>query len=135
MATGQIGTRGTKVGDVLKNEYDPQSGYCREDVVVTVTAGMEVGAVLESTSVAGKYTLVTVATTANADGVLLDESIYAVDQTSLPADFTLAVLTDGPSQVSDGALSYGADVDTQPEIDAVITALVGNTGIKTRPQV
>ena len=135
MSTGLIGTRGTKVGDVLKYENDAYTGYTREDAVVTVTAGMEVGAVLESTSVPGKYTLTVVATTADADGVLIDSEVYNIDPTTLPADYTLAVLVDGPAQVSKEALSFGADVDTQPEIDAVVAALETNTGIKAKQRV
>lgn len=136
MATGLIGARGTKVGDVLKDEYKAYTGYTREDAVVTVTADMEVGAVLESTSVAGKYTLTTVATGGNADGVLIDSEVYNIDPaTVFPADFTLAVLVDGPAQVSKEALSFGADVDTQPEIDTVVAALEANTRIKAKQRV
>ena len=135
MTTGLIGTRGTKVGDVLKNEYDSFSGYCREDAVVTVTTDMVVGSVLESTSVAGKYTLTVVATGGDADGVLLDSEIYNIDPTTLPADYTLAVLVDAPAQVSKEALSFGADIDSQPEIDTVVAALETNTGIKALQRV
>ena len=134
MATGQLNTRPTKVGDVLKHEYTPCTGYCRELVTVTVPAGgLEVGAILESTSVAGKYTLVAVATTANADGVLIDNRVD--DELTVGADFELAVLVRGPAQVADKSLSFAADVDTDPEKQAVFTALKANTGIEVLVQV
>jgi hypothetical protein len=135
MPTGKISERPTKIGDVLKHEYMPSTGYCREMVTVTVPAGgISVGAVLESTSVPGKYTLVTVATGGNADGVLIDDSVWDTD-TYDGADFTLAVLTRGPSIVGDLNLSYGADVDTPAEKDTVNAALTANAGIKVDPQV
>lgn len=134
MATGLIATRPTKIGDVLKHEYDPQTGYCRELVTVTVPAGgLEIGAVLESTSVSGKYTLVAVATTADADAVLVDTRVN--DDTVVGGDFQLAVLTRGPAQVADKALSFAADIDTDPERQAAYTALTTNTGIEVLEQV
>ena len=131
MTTGLIDTRPTKVGDVLKFEYEPSTGYTREEVTVTVTEGMEVGAVLESTSVAGKYTLVAVATTADADGVLVDNSVNEL----AAGDATLAVLVRGPAGVADKSLTYAADVDTDVEKAAVWTALTANTAIKVLTQV
>lgn len=119
-STGLIATRQTKVGDVLKHEYVPSSGYTRELATVTVTSGMEVGAVLESTSVAGKYTLVAAATAGNADGVLIDERVY---DDLAAGDHTLAVLVRGPAVVANDSLSFAADVDTDPEKQAAFDAL------------
>ena len=129
--TGLIDTRPKKTGDVLKSEYDPS--YCRKAVTVTVTSTMEQGAVLESTSVPGKYTLVALITTANADGVLIDPEVNFAKAT--PGDYTLAVLVDGPAEVADLALSYNADVNDDAKKLAVITALETNTGIKALNQV
>lgn len=106
-STGLIATRQTKVGDVLKHEYVPSSGYTRELATVTVTAGMEVGAVLESTSVSGKYTLVADLTQADADAVLIDERVYDDLEAG---DHTLAVLVRGPAIVANDSLSFNADV-------------------------
>lgn len=134
MATGLIGTRGTKVGNVLKYEVDGR--YTREAVTVTVpVGGLSVGAVLESTSVVGKYTLVAVATTANADGVLIDDRIEDSDTYDVGGDFVLACLVDGPATVAAEQLTYNADVNLQAEKDAVIAALQTNTGIKAATQV
>lgn len=134
MATGLIASRPTKVGDVLKHEYAPATGYTRRKVVVTVPAGgLKIGAVLESTSVVGKYTLVAVATTANANAVLIDT--LANDDTTVGGDFEMTVLMAGPSQVADKSLSFAADVDTDLEKQAVYDALLANAGIQVLAQV
>jgi hypothetical protein len=135
MATGKISERKTKVGDVLKHEYMPSAGVTREEVTVTIPAGgIEVGAVLESTSVAGKYTVVAVATTANADAVLIDDRVWDTT-TYAPGDHSLVCLVRGPAKVADESLTFNADVDTQNEKDAVYAALTANTGIVVAPQV
>lgn len=135
MATGQIGTRDTKVGDVLKYELEPSTGYTRIDAVVTLPAGgLSVGAVLESTSVAGKFTLLAVATTSDADGVLIDSRV--ADKVFFTGgDFTLAVLVRGPAIVNGDKLTYNADIDTGPEILAAEVALLANTNIVVQNQV
>lgn len=128
---GRLTARQTKVGDVLKNEYDPASGYCRELVTVRVPAGgLSVGAVLEATSVSNVYVLIVAAQTANAAGVLVDDNVYNLSA----GDHSLAVLTRGPAIVADDSLTYGSDIDTGPERTAVQTALA-TRGIRTFVQV
>lgn len=134
MATGLIASRPTKIGDVLKHEYDPCTGYCRKLGTVTVPAGgLSIGAVLESTSVAGKFTLVAEATTANADAVLIDVRVN--DETVVGGDFELAVLTRGPAQVADDSLTFAADIDTPAKREAAFAALTESTGIEVLQQV
>ncbi len=135
MATGKISERPTKVGDVLKNEYEPGSGYCREEVTVTIPAGgISVGAVLESNSVSGKYTVVALAETANADAVLIDDSVWDTD-TYTPGDHTLVCLVRGPAIVADKSLTAAADITTGVQKDALYAALTANTGIVVQTQV
>jgi len=122
MATGVIDTRPTKVGDVIKHEYVPSTGFCRREVTVTVPAGgLEIGAVLESTSVSDKYTLVANATQADADAVLIDTRVN--DDTTKGGDFTLAVLVKGPAQVRGDSLSFNADVVNPAVAKAALEAL------------
>lgn len=131
-STGLLGSRPTKVGDVLKHEYMPCTGYCRALATVTVpSGGLSVGAVLESTSVAGKYTLVAAATVANADAVLVDERVY---DDLAAGDHSLAILVRGPSQVADDSLTFAADVDTPAERQSAYDALAA-AGIIVLPQV
>lgn len=122
MATGIIASRGTKVGAVIKHEYEPATGYCREEVTVTVPAdGLQVGAVLESTSVSGKYTLVTSTTDTDADAVLIDPRIDGDDY--VDGDFTLAVLVKGPAQVALDALSYDSSITDTANIVTALEAI------------
>ena len=109
-----IATEGQRLGNVLAHEYEPATGFCRDVVSVTVVSGMKIGAVLTNSGA-----LVTVATTANASYVLIDESVKDL----APGTYNLLVLSRGPVILKDVGLSYGADVDTTPEKDAVHAAL------------
>lgn len=120
-STGLLGSRPTKVGDVLKHEYMPCTGYTRALATVTVpSGGLSVGAVLENTTDTTKYTLVNAANVTNAAAVLIDERVYD----DLDAgDHTLAILLRGPSQVADDSLTFAADVDTPTERQSAYDAL------------
>jgi hypothetical protein len=123
-----IATDAQRVSNVVKHEYDPSTAYCREVVSVAVVSGMKVGAVLDNATNAA---LVTVANTANASYVLIDPSVNVKQAT--PGNYNLLVLARGPAIVADAALSYAADVDTQPEKDAV-NAVLKAKGILVSPQ-
>lgn len=127
MATQAFDARKTKVGDVVKHEYEDSTGYCRELRSVTVTATTAVGTVLNGAAA------VLVAGTASADGVVVDERVY--EYRKAPGTYTLAVLTRGPAIVGNKNLTYGADVDTGAEKLAVNAALTANTKIVVRTQV
>lgn len=126
MATQAFASRNTKVGDVVKHEYEAATGYCRELRTVTVTATTAVGTVLAGAAA------VLVASTSSADGIVVDERVYEYRKT--PGSYTLAVLVRGPAIVADASLTFGADVDTKAEKDAVIAVLDG-LGIKSGYQV
>lgn len=133
MATGLIDTRPTKVGDVLKHEYDPCTGYCREVVTVAVPAGgLSIGAVLENTTSATVYNLVNAANVANANAIIIDTLVN--DETTVGGNFSLAVLKRGPAQVADDSLTFAADVDTPAERQAAYDALLSE-GIEVLQQV
>lgn len=123
----QIATRKTKVGDVLKHEYMPTTGYCRQEVTVTVAANMPIGAVLELS--AGKYIWVVKANVANAVAVLVDDRVY--DKAA--GDHKLVVLVRGPSQVGRSKLSF-ADAVVSADIDTASAALAAK-GIEVVKQV
>ena len=131
--TGNVGSQGTKVGEVLK--WNLRDSYNLEPISVVVpVGGLPNGAVLENTSAAPDYTLVAVATTANANAILLDKDVYG-DDIKAGGTFTLAALVRGPAEVSKGALSYSVDVDLPAEVDAVIAALEVNTSILVKDTV
>lgn len=102
-----------RVGNLIKAEYE-DTRFTRKAMDVTVVSGMKVGAVLDTSGV-----LVTVANTANAHAVLVDDTVY--DKT--PGVHKLLVLWNGYALLADQSLQYGADVDTVNEKNAVKAVL------------
>lgn len=109
-----IATEGQRLGNVIGHEYEPATGFCRDVVDVTVVSGMQIGAVLTAAGV-----LTTVATTANASYVLIDESV----KDRAPGVHKLLVLSRGPVILKDVGLTYGADVDDATKRGAVNAVL------------
>lgn len=109
-----IATDVQRLGNVLKHEYEPASGFCHEAVDVTVVSGMKVGAVLTTAGA-----LVAVATTANTAYVLVDPRVTNL----APGVHKLDCIARGPAIFAREALSFGADIDTGAEIDAVVAVL------------
>lgn len=116
-----IATDTQRLSNVIAHEYEPSVAYCRDVVSVTVVSGMKIGAVLDSSGV-----LVTVANTANAAYVLIDESVN--EKALTPGSYNLLVLSRGPVILKDLGLSYGADVDTAPE-KAAVNAVLKTKGL------
>lgn len=109
-----IATDVQRLGNVIKYEFEPGIHFCREAVNVTVVSGMKVGAVLDNTGA-----LVTVATTANASYILVDDRVTNL----APGVHKLNVIKRGPVIVARQALSFAADINTDAEIDAVAAVL------------
>lgn len=109
-----IAVEGARLSAVIAHEYEPAVAYCRDVIDVTVVAGMKIGAVLNAAGA-----LVTVATTADASFVLIDERVKDL----APGTHKLLVLSRGPVILKDYALTYAADVDTNVEKAAVHAAL------------
>jgi len=84
-------------------------GYSFKEVTVTIAAGMEMGSVLESTSVAGKYTWVVVATVGNADAILIDPKAQGYDEVLAAGDHTLVVAVRGVT-IAEQELNFGDGV-------------------------
>lgn len=94
-----------RLGNVLKHEYEPSSGYCRETVTVNVTAGMEVGTVLTAAGA-----VVTSATAADAALVLIDTRVRNL----AAGNHEMLVLARGPVILADDALKFsGSMTDAQ----------------------
>ena len=130
---GLIATRPTKVGAVLKHEYAPYSGYCRSAVKVDVPAGgLQIGAVLENTTNADLYKLITDSTKDKASAIVIDTKVNDSDVKSV--EITLAVLDKGPAQVADKALSFSADINTDDKKKVVYETLEA-LGIEVLKQV
>jgi hypothetical protein len=102
----KIASRGNKLSGVLAFEEMADKGVCRKVVTVTVSAGMDVGAVLQYDGTS-KYKWVANAdvATLNADVVVLIDTV--VDVPSLAAgDYQLVVLRTGHAGVVDKGLVY-----------------------------
>lgn len=80
---------------VLGGVQSSDLGYSVEEVTVTIAAGMNMGSVLESTSVAGKYTWVDTANIANANAILIDPRAEGYEETLPDGDHTLVVAKRG----------------------------------------
>ena len=132
MAGTQIGTRPTKVGDVIQSEYGLENGYARETVSVLLSSDSSIGDVLYDNS--GTYELVDVANTASASAINVDPETYNNLPDSGTVSVDLAVLVRGPSVVGDANLNYASDVDTDAEKTAVNDVLEA-AGIVVREQI
>lgn len=124
-----IATDNQRVSNVVKYVFTDFPDWCFEAKSVAVVTGMKIGAVVDN---ATNSALVTQANTANTYGIVTDPTVY--DKALTPGNYVLQVMVRGPAVVAAETLSYGADVDTQPEKDAVNAVLAGKL-ILTSPQI
>lgn len=112
-----VATDRARLSNWLKHVYDHSSGYCFETLAKSsVPANAVQGSVLTTAGA-----LVAVATTANAAYILMEDLNDPV--TALKT--TVLVLARGPAKVAAEALTFGADVDTAVEKNAVLAVLAG----------
>lgn len=124
--------RANKLGNVLKMEFASEHGYSRTSGTVNLLPTSKIGDVLAN--VAGVWTLVTVATTGNPLGVLIDPTVTNKRPATGNTDTAkIAVLTDISIVVLE-QLNFGADVTSPAEKSAVVASLEA-TNIKVRSQV
>jgi hypothetical protein len=129
---------------LVKREYDPASGYCRDAVVFngpvpTVYTpaqvpntnplnSMPVGSVLGKVTATGKYKLLEATAT---DGSQVAAGVYIADGSGFShnvvivaaTDIPMLVLSRGPVIISAAALSYGASVNTAALIATMVAQL------------
>ena len=123
-------TETARLGNVLKHEYDPSSGFTREVVTVNLAAGatLVAGTVLAKVTATGKY-IVQDSSLASGSGlesagVLLGSDElhpYAVIPTT--TDTKVLMLARGPAVVAKQSLVFGAGTDTDAEKLAEYTRL------------
>ena len=112
-----VATDRARLSNWLKHVYDPSSGYCFETLAKSaVPAGAAQGSVLTTAGA-----LVAVATTANAAYILMED----LNDPATALKTRVLVLARGPAKVAREALTFGADVDTDVEKDAVLAVLAG----------
>lgn len=124
-----IATDSVRFSAVVKEEFSPESRYCRD--VVTVNEGSavtyKVGAVLGKVTATGKYKLVEATA---ADGSQNAVAVVIADNQGASHDIAIAAATDtkvlvlarGPVIVSD-QLQFGASVDTAGELATAYASL------------
>ena len=123
-------TDSTRFSAVVKHEYEPTLGTCRESIVINdVVATLPVGTVLGKVTATGKYK---VALAAAVDGSQVPSAILIADYIGLSHDITLVAATDtkalvlvrGPAIVAGPALTLGTGITL-----AVATAAFKTAGI------
>lgn len=125
-----IATDIDRFSNVIKDEYSPASGYCREYVTVNLAAGatLEVGTVLAKVTATGKY-LVQDASLASGAGLEASAILIGEDETKMGATFVAAtdkkvlVLKRGPARVAKEQLVMGAGTNDATKKQAVYDAL------------
>ena len=118
-------TDSQRFSNVVKFEFEPAIGTCRESIVINdAAATLTVGAVLGVVTATGKYK---VSKSAAADGSQVPAAVLIADVLGLSHDIALAANTDtkalvlarGPAIVSGPALQLG----TGTTLAAATTAL------------
>lgn len=108
MTAESLGTRGPKLGNLIKQELWSHLGYCRKTVVANEAADAtyEIGTVLGEITASGKYI---VSKSDAVDGSQTPAAIV-VEKASLTAatDANVVVLVRGPASVADDALILDA---------------------------
>lgn len=125
-----VATRAETFSAVIKNEFEPSSGYCREVVTVNLAAGATLaqGTVLAKVTATGKY-LVQDASLASGAGLEAAGVLIGTDELTPGAvcatttDKKVLMLARGPATVVKSALVMGAGTDTAAEKLAVYNAL------------
>jgi hypothetical protein len=119
----------TRLSAVVKSEFEPASGYCRESIVINdVAATLKVGTVLGKVTATGKYK---VSLSAAVDGSQTPAGVYIADVMGQSGDLVLAAATDtkaiilarGPAIVADAGLTLGTGI-TAAAAKTALQALV-----------
>lgn len=117
-----IATENPRLSNVVKHEYEPSLGWCREVVTVNgAAAELVVGTVLGKVTATGKYK---VAVETATDGSKVPAAVVIEDK-SLKAttDTGVLAIVRGPAIVSKGGLVLDATYDNATKVDAALGAL------------
>lgn len=123
-----LATDTLRFSNTVKHEYEPALAYCREVVTLNEAAGATypIGTVLGKVTATGKYKRVEASA---VDGSQTAAAVTIEDVTVVAAtDKKVLVLARGPATVSKAALTFGASVDTAPEL-ATAYAQLATVGI------
>lgn len=117
-----IATENFRLSNVLKHEYEPSLGYCRETVVINdAAANLKIGTVLGVVTATGKYKVCVQTATdgsQNAAAVLMEDKTIANS-----TDTKVLALVRGPAIVSKSGLVLNASFDQDAKRAAAYAAL------------
>lgn len=114
-----MATLETFQSDVLLGQVGSSDlGYTVEEVVVTIAAGMKMGAALELTG--GKYVWVEAANAANTNAILVDPAAEGYVEELAVGDHTLVVAKRGCT-INKNKITY-ADGSDSAVVDAIAAA-------------
>jgi len=117
-----IATENFRLSNVLKHEYEPSLGYCRETVVINDdAANLKIGTVLGVVTATGKYKVCVQTATdgsQNAAAVLMEDKTIANS-----TDTKVLALVRGPAIVSKSGLVLDASFDQDAEKAAAYASL------------
>jgi len=117
-----IATENFRLSNVLKHEYEPSLGYCRETVVINDDAAdLKIGTVLGVVTATGKYKVCVQTATdgsQNAAAVLMEDKTIANS-----TDTKVLALVRGPAIVSKSGLVLDASFDQDAEKAAAYASL------------
>lgn len=117
-----IATENFRLSNVLKHEYEPSLGYCRETVVINdAAANLKIGTVLGVVTATGKYKVCVQTATdgsENAAAVLMEDKTIANS-----TDTKVLALVRGPAIVSKSGLVLDASFDQDDEKAAAYASL------------
>lgn len=106
-------TDSTRFSDVVKYEFQPELGYCRESVIINDSAQtIKVGTVMGKITATGKYA---VCRSASSDGSQTPAGVYVIDGLGMSGDLVLPATTDtkaillvrGQVILADNGLTFG----------------------------
>lgn len=118
-----VATSSNRFSQVVKHEYDPATGYCRDVVTVNDSAQtLKVGTLLGKVTATGKYV---VCKQAAADGSQNVAAVFVGDALGFSGDLAIAATTDtsvltltrGPLILSAGQIIWDASFTTQSQKD------------------
>ena len=118
-----IATDTLRYSNTVKHEYEPSLAFCREVVTVNEAAAKTytIGTVLGKVTATGKYKICEASA---ADGSQNAIAIVVEDKSvPITTDTKVLAIVRGPAIVSKSALTFGASVDTNPELVAAYASL------------
>lgn len=130
-----IATDVDRFSNIVKMEFEPASGFCREVVTVNIAAGatLVAGTVLAKVTATGKYIVqdssLSTGAGLEAAGVLLgSDELNTKVVCAAATDTKVLMLARGPARVAKDKLVMGAGTDTAAE-KAVVYATLAGLGI------